>query len=245
MLIVPLLFVRALTALSAPAEPEPEPTATATPTATAIPTSTPSPTPTNTPSPTPTITPSPTPTNPAAYTDWAVERFGPPWAVNCENDDPRDGFKLPSWANGFCVPGLVTRSSQWFRSPNDYYGLMSSYADGVMEAQVAHRGYNPNEVEGVALMSCDYIGETVWLRPYGSGWSGPFKVVDCSGRNHIYYHMVGMGLAVEVSNKQAKKFGALVLPRVDVHIGSGRPGAWSGVRLADWWVANVLEWEMP
>lgn len=227
--------------MSAPAPPPPEPTATptATPSPTPTETATPTATPTSTPTATPTLTP--TPTGPPAYTDWAVEKFGPPWTVNCDDDNPDNGFRLPSWANGFCVPGPVTRDSQWFRSPNDYYGLMSSYADGVMEAQVAYRGWD-SDVEGVALMSCDYIGSTVWLRA-GGGWKGPFRVADCSGRNHIYYHMVGMGLAVEVSHDAALKyFGALVLPRIDVHIGSGPPGAWSGVRLADWWVVNALHW---
>ncbi len=76
----------------------PEPTATATSTRTPTPTATSTSTPT--PTATSTITPSATPTEPdptpakypLPYPDWAVEDYGPPWEVNCENDDPNDGY---------------------------------------------------------------------------------------------------------------------------------------------------------
>ena len=183
----------------ASAEFAPEPTPTWTPTPDPSPTNTPTPTPTNTPTPTPTNTPTPTatptptpttpPKYPLPYPDWAVEDYGPPWTVNCENENLNDGYKQGAWARDFCVPGYVARESQWFDSPPDFYGVMSSYAPGVMEAQVAHRKL-PEGTRGVALMSCGDIGKTVWLRPMGQSWQGPFVAVDCSQRGHFYYHVI-------------------------------------------------------
>src|SRR3972149_6732033 len=84
--------------------------------------------------PTSTITPAPTatPTGPPAYNDWALKQFGPPWQVDCEDDKPENGYRLPAWARGFCVPGLITYEAWWSESPNDFYGLMSSHAPGHM-----------------------------------------------------------------------------------------------------------------
>ncbi len=222
------------------------PTATASPTRTITPsptrTSSPVPSATPTPTETPTLTPTTPPLSPPPYRDWAQEDpdYRVPWEVDCDDDEPLNGYRLGDWSRGFCVPGMITKESQFFRSPKAHYGLMSSYADGVMEAQVAYRGYSSG-TEGVALMSCDHHGDTVWLNVPGSEkWHGPFKVVDCSGRNHMYYHMVGMGLAVEVSYKQAQKMGGLILPRVNVCIGCKDP---NGVNLAFYWIENVLQWE--
>ncbi len=214
---------------------KPMPSATSLP---PLPTFTSTPTPTST----PTVTPTVSPTGPAPYQDWVSERYRPPWTVDCSNEAVEDGYIQGAWARDFCVPGLITLNAYRYKSPNDFYGLMSSYAAGVMEAQVKHRGL-PEGTRGIALMGCSEIGEKVWLRPAGGKWDGPFIVVDCSQKNHLYYHMVGMGLAVEVGFKQTERWGARVLQRVDVHIGPGKPGGWSGVYLPYWWIENALQWE--
>lgn len=218
-------------------------TETPMPSATVVP---PSPTSTTTPTPTPTIThtPTPTPTGPIPYEDWAVEKYGPSWEVDCGNDNIFDGYKQGAWARDFCVPGLITFDAYRHTQPADFYGLMTSYGFGVMEAQLKHRGIPEGKFkDGVALMSCEYIYRTVWLRRPGHGWDGPFVVVDCSQKNHMYYHYVGMGLVVEVGFKTTERWGVRVLPRIDVHIGPGKPGGWSGVYLPYYWVENKLEWE--
>ncbi len=222
---------KAVPATSRPsATPEP-------PTPTLEPTSTPTPTPT------PTATPTETPTGPAPYTDWARASYGPPWKVDCSNEAIEDGYIQGSWARDFCVPGLITYDAWWFDSPSDFYGLMSSYAVGVMEAQLRHKSIPEGKYkDGVALMSCGDIGKEVWLRRPGGEWEGPFVSVDCSQRNHMYYHNVGMGLAVEIGWKTTQEWGARVLQRIDVHIGS-RPGSWDGVYYAYWWTENKLAWE--
>lgn len=250
-----LLFAGAGATMVANAEYAPEPTPTRTPTNTPRPTNTPTPTPTATSTPTPTNTPSPThtptptptettpPKYPLPYPDWAVEDYGPPWTVNCDNEDLNDGYKQGAWARDFCTPGYITREGQWFDSPTDFYGVMSSYAAGVMEAQVAYRKL-PEGTRGVALMSCGDIGKKVWLRPPNHGWEGPFIAVDCSQRNHMYYHVVGMGLVVEVGFKQTEKWGFRTAGHIDVHIGGGPPGgSYDPVYYGYWWVENQLEWQ--
>jgi hypothetical protein len=138
------------------------------------------------------------------------------------------------------VPGYITRDAWWFDSPLNFYGVMSSYAEGVMEAQVAHRKL-PTGTRGVALMSCGDIGKKVWLRPQGMQWEGPFIVVDCSQRNHMYYHIVGMGLVVEVGFAQTEKWGFRTANYIEVAI--GRSGGGPGVYYGYWWVENRLEWQ--
>lgn len=250
--IVVIFIVMALSLVMAvEAYPEPKatetPTSTRTPRPTYTPTATPTATRTPTRTPTPTFTPSATPTGPTPYSDWARSIKPPPWKVDCEDGDPSNGYRLPDWARGFCVPGLITYDAWWFDSPADFYGLMSSYAENVMEWQMEAKGYGYHAyVDGVALMSCGDIGKTVWLRPYGAMvWTGPFVAVDCSQKNHMYYHVVGMGLAVEVGFKTTELWGAKVLPRVDVHIGSSPPTNWNGVYFPDWWVKHRLQWQIP
>ena len=221
-----------------PPSPTLEPTAT--PTSTETPTLVPSPTS----SPTPTPTPTPQPTTPAKYPlpypDWAVKDYGPPWEVNCEDEAIENGYDQGDWSRNFCTPGLITYDAWWFDSPRNFYGVMSSYAPGVMEAQVAHRKL-PEGTRGVALMSCGDIGKKVWLRPEGMSWDGPFIVVDCSQHNHMYYHVVGMGLVVEVGFKQTQKWGFRTAGYIEVAIGSS--GGGPGFYYPYWWVENKLEWE--
>jgi len=178
----------------------------------------------------------------SAYTDWALPYLGLPWKPRCVDKGRTNGFTI-DWMNGFCVPGVITKASWYFDSPVDHYGLMSSYGPNVMEANVAHRGLDHRKVDGVALMSCADIGKTVWLRPPGRAWEGPFVVVDCSGRNHLYYHMVAMGLAVEIGYETALEWDMARADRIDVHIGARPPVEWDGVFLPVWWVENVLEFE--
>lgn len=196
---------------------------------------------------TPTATITATATAFAYYTDWASERFGVDWDVNCEDQDawPWDGFRMPAYGLYFCVPGMISKDAWYFDTPADHFGTLSSYAPGVMEANLQHQGFNARENYGVALMSCKHIGESVWLRVPGEiDWQGPFIVVDCSQRNHLYYHMVGMNLAAEIDYRLAAEWDIFRAFRVDVHIGEDRPSDdWQGVSIGEWWVENALEFE--
>jgi len=226
--------------------PSPSPTLTATITPSITLTNTPTDTSTPTLTPTPTITPTPTPTQWTSIKDFDPnDHVG--WKVNCENDDIRDGYRLPEeWSGGYCVPGMITDDAWLYRSPRQFFGLMSSYAPWVMEAQIIYRGLDPDEVRGVALMSCSDIGRTVWLRrPEVGTWEGPFVAVDCSQKNHMYYHEVGMGLVVEIGHRTVIEWGEYRRDRIDVHLGSNPPDEWSGVYYPAWWVFNKMEFDPP
>lgn len=138
---------------------------------------------------------------------------------------------------------MITRSAQWYIPPNDYWGLMSSYAEGVMERMCAANGPCDGYRGGIAVPSCALVGQTAWLRPTGRGWSGPFLIVDCSQRNHAYWHHTVLGLAAEIGYTVTKDWGMVISDRVDVHVGAGKPNGWSGVYLPYWWVRYALEWE--
>src|SRR3972149_258079 len=134
LLSLPLILGVAAVAAASEAIPPPEPTRTPFPSRTPVPAPSVTPTflPPRPPPPTATPTPTASPTRQVAYTDWAREKFGPPWQVDCEDDKPENGYRLPAWARGFCVPGLITYEAWWYDSPNDFYGLMSSHAPGHM-----------------------------------------------------------------------------------------------------------------
>lgn len=181
------------------------------------------------PEPTPTLTPTP-----------GVESLVP-WEVDCENESRLDGYQMPSWANDFCVPGEVTWDAWMCGSPGSFTGLMSSYAEGVMERVAERYGVKDGNWRragykgGVALMSCAEVGRKVYLTLPGRGREGPFLVVDCSQRKHMFYHVVHMGLAVEVDYQTAKRWGVYVAPYIEV--GKG------GVSYRSWWMRHCLEFE--
>lgn len=219
-------------------------------TETVIPTSTPTKTstalPTTTPTITPTITNTPLPTRPVPYTDWARDRLDLAWEVDCYDELWYNGFQMADWAGNFCVPGVIYKHASFYDSPTDYYGLMSSYAEWVMEAQFNYRGVDRSDyLDGVATMSCADIGKVLWLRLPGisDGWEGPFLSVDCSQRTHLYYHLVGMGIAVEVGYRTAQRWGGPVAQHIEVHMGDAPPESdtWEGVYLPDWWIENIVE----
>lgn len=160
------------------------------------------------------------------------------WEIDCTDEVAWNGYIFPA-LDYYCTPGLLTKDSLNARFPRDFYGALSSYAPGIMEimesrARVA-RGH------GVALTTCGMMGYTVWLRLPGENWRGPFTVVDCSQQAGVFYHIAAVGLAVEVGYTVGQAW-TPAAPRVDVHVG-GRPSAWDGICLADWWVQNALEWE--
>lgn len=174
---------------------------------------------------------------------WALAYAPVPWAVDCDDDIAWNGYRVPELGDA-CVPGLLTQRCLDATIVADFYGALSSYAPGVMEAMERRWGIPAGR--GVALMSCRYVGATVWLRVPGvhTDWQGPYFVADCSAPAHRYVHLAVQGLAAEVGASTAAEWGIAAAGRVDVHMGPAPPGgAWHGVNLARWWAANRLEWE--
>jgi hypothetical protein len=213
---------------------------TPTPIPTVVPTSTASPTPlpptaTDTPlPPTKTPTPSPLPT--------ATENpFGIDWAVDCENESELDGY----WFHTNCIPGVVTKDFWLSPSPSHYVGGASAYSEGIMEQVAVNRGLSLNGVwGGVATMFCGDIGRTVYLRPFPQGrWQGPYLVVDCSAREHLYFNVILNKFAVEVDWQTWQRW------RADgnlsgVHVCFGHPDCGVANSLSTYFERNVV-WERP
>lgn len=119
----------------------------------------------------------------------------------CNDGDVRNGY----WAGVWWVPRFITLDEWWFPQPEYSYGRAVWYAPGVMEANAWLRwewGQLPKPpsdyLDGVALMSPDDIGKTVWLRRPGHDWEGPFIVVDCAQRDDLWWIVERRREVVEV-----------------------------------------------
>lgn len=208
------------------------PTPTPSPSATSAPTRPPTPTPSATPKPPPTETPLPTAT---------PNEFGINWAIDCENDDLRDGY----WFHTLCLPGIVAEDFWLSRSPNHYVGAASFYSEGLMEKVAENRGLSLNGVwGGVATMFCGDVGRKVYLNPFPEGhWQGPYQVVDCSAREHLYYNVIVNQIALEVDYNTWQRWRADG-PLSGVHVCFDRSNCGAAYSLYTWFQRNV-EWERP
>jgi len=206
-----------------------------------IQTNTPLPSPSSTPSPSPSETPTQTPTKTPKPENVTPTPWGIDWDINCDNDDPYDGFRLPPFARDYCVPGVITYDTWTCRSTGNFHGVLSSYSDGIMEYMEDKAGVPRGQ--GITLMSCGDLGRTVWIRPQGMDWVGPFTVVDCAMPEHAYYNIVALGLAAEIGYTTTKELGILASPYVEVHIGSGKPSDFDGANYRWWWMTNCMEFE--
>lgn len=105
-------------------------------------------------------------------------------APNCQNDTPDDGYW---WWGQWWVPGMIDVESWYRQQPPWAVGRAVYYSPGVMEATAAYRELSLEEYQdGVALIPCSEIGETVWLRRPGKPWEGPYLVVDCARRGDAW-----------------------------------------------------------
>lgn len=213
------------------ATPTPAPSATRSPTATARPTSTREP-------PTATALPSATPLPTATPNEFGID-----WAIDCENDDLRDGY----WFHTTCLPGIVSEDFWLSRSPNHYVGAASYYQEGLMEKVAANRGLSLNGTwGGVATMFCGDIGRKVYLRPRPEGhWQGPYLVVDCSAREHLYYNIIvnQIGLEVDYNTWQRWRNDG-PLPGVHLCFSQATSDCGAAYSLYTWFQRNV-EWGRP
>lgn len=125
--------------------------------------------------------------------------------------DPSSNDSQP-W-NGYCdrwgnqVPGLITNDFWMTSAPEHFYGKMTFYAYGAMDATAEYRGISYNDcIGGVSLMSPNDIGRKVWIKIDGE-WYGPFCSVDCARRGDIYSIIVIREEAVEVNIRFAEEMG--------------------------------------
>lgn len=166
-----------------------------------------------------------------------AEDFNTPWDVDCYDLNPYNGFINDV---GVCVPGILTKGAWLTKSPSRFWGTGDTYAPGLMEYVCDGRcnGYK----DGVALMSCGDVGRTAWLKRPDKKWDGPFLVVDCSHKRHLWMN-VNVGLVVEWGYKTTERWGQAVVPGIIVHLGSKPNDNSRGWYYRTWWIENAMEWE--
>jgi hypothetical protein len=163
------------------------------------------------------------------------------WEVNCQNENPYDGFDML----GTCIPGVISPETWKLPYPKYTIGPATYYAPGIMDQVVRNRGMSLNGYKGaVTLMSCAHIGESVWVRRPGYGWEGPYLVVDCSQPFHMYLN-TGLGhLHIEVDYDLWQKWYATSgINNIEVCLGGNDCGG-QAVSYSYWWLKNI-EWLVP
>lgn len=164
-----------------------------------------------------------------------------PWDVDCYDLNPWNGF-IDELGN--CVPGIVTDEAWLAQAPSTFWGLGDTYAPGMMEWICEKHNGCKGYLDGIALMTCGDIGKSAWLMRPGFRWSGPYLVVDCSHKRHLW-HNVDSGLVVEWGYKTTERWGTPVVQGIAVHIGS-KPvkGEGRGTYFRTWWMEHVAEFEV-
>ena len=169
------------------------------------------------------------------------------WAKNCDNDSPYDGVWYPV-GDGYCQPGVVAFDF-WHNTPSPRYsiGLLTYYAEGVMDRVLVNRGMTlPDGYKGaVAMPMCGDVGETVWIRRPGESFDGPFLVGDCSARLHLYYNVTQFGMVAEVDWETSRRYNmqggmsGVGICKTRSNPGSKCPSG-SARSLSNWFYANAL-----
>jgi hypothetical protein len=140
----------------------------------------------------------------------------------CNDGDLLNGY----WWRGGWVPGVIDVATHWRPAPQFTSGRSVYYAEGVMEATARFMGFDLDEyVDGVAMMSCADVGQTVWIhRSWGVGWEGPYLVVDCAEWDDHWPVTVFRGEVIEVGYKTAKRWGM-----IDANEYARKVFVWKGV----------------
>lgn len=162
------------------------------------------------------------------------------WNIDCTDNNPYNGFIFYDW----CVPGVITKASWMTRYPQYTVGVATYYQPGIMQTVVENRGMSlSGYVDGIVLMTCAHVGESVWVRRGSLGWEGPYLVVDC-GQPDGTWGYSQYRLHVEVDyNRWVQWRDTTGTGRIELCIGSsncsGSPATWYG-----WFLATV-EWLVP
>jgi hypothetical protein len=147
---------------------------------------------------------------------------------------------------GICVPGLVSEDAWKLPTPRHIVGVGTYYAEGIMERVAVNRGFDLGGYkDGIAMMSPTDLGATAWLRRPGHGWEGPFLVVDCSARKHIFVNAGVSGIVAEVGWKTAADWGMQGgIMGLEVYLGGRPPSASRATWYGAYWL-NRVTFVMP
>ena len=154
---------------------------------------------------------------------------------------------------GYFYPSLITPESAQRKMPDYVKGDVTWVNPHRMEdtAVVNNIDLSPFK-DGIALMSCSDIGETVWLKRPDHNWDGPFVVADCANPRHMFAAICYKGEVAELGFKTAVEWGLAtyenekvgiihhVVLNVEVARSAGAPntsGAPTDYR--EWWLSNL------
>lgn len=159
------------------------------------------------------------------------------------DDDPYNGYR---WVDGTQVPGYISIEFWYTRAPLYTFGGAVFYAPRVMEATADYRGYSlEGYLDGVAMMSPADIGRTVWLKPPGEPWEGPYLVVDCARRADMWPIAIVRREVVEVGFTTALRWGMVRGSGYSWHTNFARLDGvevYVGETLPDWLTDPDFEW---
>ena len=120
------------------------------------------------------------------------------WDIDCNDGNVYTGFTFLDK----CVPGVISKESWLMKYPKHTVGVATYYAEGIMDRVVENRGMSlKGYVDGIVLMTCGNVGDSVWVRRPGLNWEGPYLVVDCGGA-HGVWAFTEFRLHVEVDVKR-------------------------------------------
>lgn len=166
---------------------------------------------------------------------------------HCDDGKVANGYW---WRDLAFVPYYPTIDSWFIPSPIWVTGYAVFYDYAIMEATAKSRGFDlTGYLDGVALMPPSDIGLTVWLKPMGGKWEGPFLVVDSATRGDIVPLILYRHEVVEVGNKTAKRWGMVDSQgkvkswRISVEVSKVNPACLEGQRSVDyhtWWLSKVV-----
>ncbi len=164
------------------------------------------------------------------------------WEINCEDENPYNGFIFIDQ----CVPGVISRESWLFRYPKHTIGVATYYYPGVMDRVLINRGLSlDGYVDGVVMMTCAHVGESVWIRRSGLGWEGPYLVVDCGGPHGVWTFASEYKLHIEVDYDRWMLWEEST-GHQGIELCIGHPSGCGGE--ATTWYAywlNAVEWLLP
>jgi hypothetical protein len=158
------------------------------------------------------------------------------WASpQCDDGNVYNGY----WWHGEWIPGYPSIATWMAPGPYWFSGAAVHYDPGVMEATAHQNGLSlDGMLGGISIPNCGDLGRVAWIDP-GTGWEGPYVVVDCSRLGDVYGVVVVRGVAVEVDYPTAQRWnmsGRLEAVRVWF---PDAPREFRTVGYREWWLEHL------
>ncbi len=109
---------------------------------------------------------------------------------------------------GYFYPSLITVDAARRALPDYAEGVVTWVNPNRMEDTALVNNINlSNYIDGIALMSCADIGQTVWIKRPEADWEGPYVVADCANPKHMFAAICYKEEITELGFKTAQAWG--------------------------------------